>query len=237
MNSLIYLDETGIFIERISGSQMRAKLVVDDKIEEDIINTIPTNTKYLKFGYEIKDIPFLDFLPESLEELILSEKTNHTLNNIVNLPKNIKKLKLGGKFNEKITCNIFPKELTHLHFGTNFNQEITTNIFPDTLTHLIFGYNFNYEINKELLPKNLKYLNLGEVYNFKIKKDTLPDELKILKIPYFYFHKLEPELFPKTLKKVIIHESLSKFLVENFPKDIKVLTYHSTSPLDIIDFK
>jgi len=102
--------------------------------------------------------PTLDFLPEGLEELKCSNEMIHTRTQIRNFPKSLKKLGLGGLFNEKLEKDDLPPNLEELDLGLHFNQEIID--LPKTLKHLKLSFEYNLTLNKEVLPPTLQKLSI-----------------------------------------------------------------------------
>jgi hypothetical protein len=88
------------------------------------LNNLPCWIKKIQFSLNSKFNYPIDLLPETLEELILPFNKNHTIEELKNLPRNLKVLQLGGEFNQELDENTLPNSITHLTFGYCFNQEI-----------------------------------------------------------------------------------------------------------------
>lgn len=65
--------------------------------------------------------------------------------------------------------NVLPPNLRYLKFGFDYFQRILENSLPAIITELIFSDLYNYPINHPL-PKSLKTLGFG--YDFTIRKQV-----------------------------------------------------------------
>jgi hypothetical protein len=93
-------------------------------------------------------------LPDTIEELETFHKYD---NELIDLPKNLKKLHINGLFNKNV--DNLPESLEELDLvGTNFDKPIV--YLPKSLKKLSIGYNFNHELNTKNLPENLEYLKI-----------------------------------------------------------------------------
>lgn len=183
-------------------------------LEEDDKITLPLTVKKL-YVMEHNNIGFFDTLPESLEELY----TNSIIENLSNLPNNLKKLSFIIKSSSQI--KLLPKELTHLEIVIDEqeledeNENLKFDFSKTKLTHLqIVGDDFDCEIK---YPKNLEYLGT----HLPIKK--LPTKINELKL----FGKENYLLLSKSkLKHLILYlgDLICDFISEFFPKDLEKLT-------------
>lgn len=121
--------------------------------------------------------------------IIFDQKFNELLSNeIIEVMKNMKKIKFGYSFNKPIDLSLFEKT-TSIYFGQLFNQRICHN-------------------NTSLLPKNCKKLILGFYFNQPIY--VYPDRLQIIHYGVFFnqpFGFVDNNkcisYLPKTLKKIV----------------------------------
>lgn len=129
--------------------------IKNTQIQEIILNcpkiiNLPHNLKKLTILSNLLEID----LPETLEELIIPEKS--LFNQKLILPKNLKNLIISNIFNKKI---IFNDKLLYFMILCNskFNQEIK---LPDSLLNLTIIGNFRYDYEL-VLPKKLNSFYLG----------------------------------------------------------------------------
>jgi hypothetical protein len=175
------------------------ELYFDCRFKGDL-NNLPPWIKSIHFDIDsVFDKP-IEFLPESLEVLILTPCKNHTIEEIMNLPKSLKHLELGT-FNNKIDKNIFPENLKFLRLS-NFNQPIENNIFPKGLKSLDLGHMFNHPIDKNIFPDTLEHLMIGDDFNQPIENNIFPENLKYLEFGFGFEHTIKPEFLPSTLIKL-----------------------------------
>ena len=151
------------------------------------LNNLPIWIKTIEFYYLLDYNKPIDLLPEGLEKLLLPYEKNHTVEEIQNLPRSLKVLRLGGRFNQEIPCDVLPPKLTHLAFGHWFNQRIKLNVLPNSLTHLTFGNNFNRLLDNNVLPINLLHLIFGDKFDQEFMTDkVLPPNLTHLTFGLYY---------------------------------------------------
>jgi hypothetical protein len=167
-------------------------------------------------------------IPESVIELnVFSVKSIYFDDNV--LPESIIYLNLNGSCS-KITENTIPKKVKYLIFGNKFEHNFTKNMIPDSVIYLQLGYRFTHRLKNNILPKNL--LNLvffRDNKNFKSKNtnnkfilgkiendDKLieyiyNDKYIILSLDYINdFNKFIESFSNKYIGKIIFEELVSK---------------------------
>ena len=148
--SLNYLD--------CSSNRLKELARVPDNITLNCHNNLFEKMYYPFENISTEDLE--DFFPETLKELIFSDKFNQELI-LPNALLHLRHITFGNNFNQDINnlSNIAPN-LTHLTFGKNFNQEIY--ILSNTLEYLKFGGCFIQKINH--FPETLKEITIRRNY-------------------------------------------------------------------------
>lgn len=131
-------------------------------------------------------------LPCGLIELEFGFAYNLPLTNI--LPKSLKKLTLGTRFNNVIRIGDLP-DLEELIFGAYFDKYIEEGVLPMTLKKLTYGKYYRQPICK--LP-NLLELCFSHNYNKMINVDLLPNTLQKLKAPIKCFYNGKSDIYENT---------------------------------------
>ena len=115
-------------------------------------------------------------LPRTLKKLKLGEKWNHPLES--SLPDNLEYIEFGKYFNQKLIPGILPrKNLRDLIFGYSFNQPITAGILPVTLRRLVFGFTFNQPFVPKIITPNIHSLTFGPGFTELLTQEMLPKSL------------------------------------------------------------
>lgn len=107
-------------------------------------------------------------LPRKLKSLTLGPKFNHKL---VNLPSGLQNLTLGDSFNHQIEEGELPDTLETLWLGAKFNSRLPK-VLPKKLTNLVIGDTFNQPVN--FTAENLNFLAIGKSFNQSLSELTLP---------------------------------------------------------------
>lgn len=107
-------------------------------------------------------------LPKKLKSLTLGSKFNHKL---VNLPSGLQNLTVGDAFNQQIGEKELPDTLETLWLGAKFNSRLPK-VLPRKLTNLVIGDGFNQPVN--FAAENLNFLAIGKSFNQSLSEVTLP---------------------------------------------------------------
>ena len=121
----------------------------------------------ITFGANFNQVVSKDNLPKNLKKLKLGL---NFLRKIEDLPISINELILDNRFNSTI---ILPPNLISLTVGDSFNQDIILN---DNLESITFGYHFNKSL---ILSKSLKKLSLSGKFNQDIELNDTLEELTL----------------------------------------------------------
>lgn len=146
---------------------------------------------------------------------------------LLQLPKNIKKLTIGGSNRIKIKNRILKKlyyssnSITHLTFGTYFNQEIKECI-PNSVTHLTFGSEFNQKI-KNCIPNSVTHLTFGFDFNQEIKT-CIPNSVTHLTFG-FKFNQEIKEYIPNSVTHLTFGHDFRQEIKECIPNSVIFLTF------------
>ncbi|KYQ92729.1 DUF1649 family protein [Tieghemostelium lacteum] len=203
---------------------------------------IPDSVVFLKFGYWFNSQIFPGALGDTIETLKFGTVFDQSLTNI--LPKNLKYLRVKGKYNQPMEKGLLPPSLRTLILGENFNQPLSIEVnLPLKLTTLIVGYDFNQDFKIGDLPETLETLKFGYSFKRPLKAGVLPVSLKNLSfVDYVYsLHgKLPPLLQYLSFvyyKHDIVEGTLPNSLVEfhssrceikcKLPSKLKILTLPS----------
>ncbi|EFA86786.1 hypothetical protein PPL_00591 [Heterostelium album PN500] len=104
---------------------------------------LPSNLRYLEFGYNFNQPIAPDVLPSTLRIM-----------------------KFGLHYNQVIKPGVLPSGLTHLTLGMCFNQLLDVGALPQELEFLEFGHDYDQPILEGVLPSNrLKTLIFNGVFN------------------------------------------------------------------------
>ena len=202
----------------------------DENNSNDILNNLPTNLKYLeiKFNYcfnETNLYPKLDFLPSSIEILVLPGDYQ---NNLENLPNSIQKIifnDIGSRNTPNKKFNIdfswLSDSIEQLKISKYFEFDKKINKLPSGLKKLLI-YKDYYECHQ--LPVDY-YSSFYELNNLTYLKTNLilPYDLisHMQKLKYFHFwfdtcdiKKLE-NILPNTLEYMSM-----KYDISDLEKDI-----------------
>lgn len=214
-DKLRYLNLASKFDNYFNSVENIEELYLDEEFNTDI-NYFLINCKKLKIlNINEKFDQKINYLPNTLEKLILDCKYNKS---IPIIPNSLLLLKLQY-YNLSLTNNIFDinNNLTEIDFGYNFNQKIEKYLLAlINLKKLTFGDNFNQIVNH--LPINLKELVIGNSFNKRI--DHLPINLEILVIGNSFNKKVN--YLPINLKELNLGDSFNRPL-NNLPNKLKTL--------------
>eukprot|EP01132_Coremiostelium_polycephalum_P002864 gene2864-3559_t len=212
---------------------------------------LPLGIKELELGD--KEIP-KGFLPESIKSLVLGQTFNQPLD--FGIPNTLEYIKVSEHFNQPILPNQLPVNLKFLKLGNMFDQKLEIGSIPSSVETLYFGKQYSQEIKPNVIPENVKYLQLSNNFqvNFKdsktgksilppklevlwinhspvIEEGDLPSSLKYLILPTFYKHKLAQNVLPPhcyvTYESCKFKLSVFKFPIQKsktlFPDNFKNL--------------
>ncbi|EFA74925.1 hypothetical protein PPL_11959 [Heterostelium album PN500] len=159
------------------------------------LKSIPSYISTISLPDEITD-------QEYLYQLLLESQSVTTLNGCntlkYGLPKTIKTLSLGYKFNELLVKGSLPSSLEEVILNS-FDQAIQAGVLPEGL--LEFSSDYQFEFQPGVFPSSLKTLILS-FYKKPFKVGVLPENLECL-----YYSgastPLEDGVLPKSLKQLI----------------------------------
>ncbi|KAN0039820.1 hypothetical protein ACTA71_007057 [Dictyostelium dimigraforme] len=111
---------------------------------------------------------------------------NNLENEIVELPKTLKHLKLSSETYNNI--NFSNSQLKYLNYSFELPDMINVNTLPNTLETLLLNYRYRHQIIENVLPKSLTHLEFDNrsIYNISFGENVLPPNLKILMLPRDY---------------------------------------------------
>ncbi|EFA86439.1 hypothetical protein PPL_00231 [Heterostelium album PN500] len=134
---------------------------------------IGANVRHLEFGFFYNHPLKESIIPDGVEEIEFGNDFNQPLEY---LPWSLKRLKLGGSFNQSIAQEkSLPEGLEQLIFGYHFNQPIPIGCLPPNLRILTFGCNFNQPIVPAgSIPRQIERLEFGYNFNHPIPRDSIP---------------------------------------------------------------
>ena len=169
------------------------KLTVGGQYINSIDGCIPDSVIELHFSACFNRPVSAQTFPPYLEVLTFGIMFSHPIENYI--PKTVKHLDLGGKFNESIKHlpdleylslgfefdrpikDYIPKTVKMLKFGRKFDQSIKGSI-PSGVTYLSFDQRFDQSI-EDSIPSAVTYLSFGGRFNQPIK-GHIPVSVKIL---------------------------------------------------------
>jgi len=133
------------------------KIYLGKNFQKSLID-IPSSVKIIIFANDSLFVGSLDYLHNDLEELVIGDNYNLTINK---LPYNLKNLVLGKKFESKIFN--FPPKLKYLDIGKSYTHSL--NNLPNELETLVINGKYNSQI---LYPSNLKHFVILKDSEFNI---------------------------------------------------------------------
>ena len=205
------------------------------------LDNLPLELEYLSLYVNNSFTQSLSYLPESLKELIISQKNDNNVmeyykfNNLASLLKEFKEFEYENNSYTQ-SFSYLPMSLKKLKIISHINDNmvnINCDHLPNKLEKIFLCGNINSEFNN--LPRNLKILHLTQFNNIMIH--NLPDGIEELKIPINY--KYLKEIFSSTntvkfkkLKKLIIgfnlkshSRSSSLFDLESIPDFVEEIVF------------
>lgn len=161
----------------IFGDDFNCPLGYDPYYPQNFLCYIYDSVNYLSNLYNVvfptTNINVTRFLPQNLKELKFGYSFNQKICNPEHIstfiPFSVEKIEFGYSFNQSITFGL-PQSLLYLKFGYSFNQPIQYSPLG-SLLYLKFDYSFNQEIGDiscSYLPDGLKYLSFGFSFNQEI---------------------------------------------------------------------
>ena len=176
---------------------------------------------YFKIKDFETDINVFEFIPETIEILIIGELSDDINFKLSNLPRSLKKLEINN-FKGNIKCGDLPKNLEYLEISF-LDGKIEPNSLPENLKTLILDNNFNQPL-KNILPSKLEILDLGYDFNRTIQKNDLPNSLLELTIwKYHYSKEIKSGVLPPKLKILSMRSYSYKFKIGMFPELLREL--------------
>lgn len=155
-------------------------------------------------------------LPGNLRKL----KLGYSFNQRLSLPDSVEELEFGTRFNRELESPL-PTNLSVLRFGERFNQRFARGILPENLREISFGMSFDTRLEKGILPENLEYLDLGKSYNHKLERGVLPRNLKTLVLSFSYNHPVGKGVLPEGLLEIRFGEKFNQPIGrESLPKSL-----------------
>lgn len=170
-NQLLIVDiksKCGDPINDLPNSLQIIKLSLPDDYQywEQLLDNLPSSVKFLQLLR--CDYP-INFLPQSLEALIIEEKFNYP---IKNLPRNLKFLILSDHFNYPFET--LPQSIEHIIINnmSYCHLEQLFSLLPETIINIgIFSRGLSYEFDQYEKHKQLKkYQDPKYIFNVKNTK-------------------------------------------------------------------
>ncbi|BCS82967.1 FNIP repeat-containing protein [Cotonvirus japonicus] len=185
---------------------------------------IPDCTTHLFFLCKLNQ-PLNKYSLNNVKEISLPGSFNQL---IYCLPKNLKTIYFGNKFNQSIE-NCFHDGIETIYFGREFNQSIENHL-PKTLKDICFGDNFNQSIKNSFF-NGLEILCFGDNFNQPIE-NYLPNSLKCL---YFgdNFNQPIKNYLPNNLTDLKLGKNFTYSLEGCIPSKLQSLTIKNINPIDI----
>lgn len=163
----------------------------------------------------------------NLTTLILNYDSKYDLKNII--PTNLKKLKLGNKYDKQIRQFCLTNTIEILIFGEKFDQFIKYNTLPSMLKYLKFDKYYNMPIDPYVLPGGLEVLIFGEFYDKQFNINVLPPSLKILILGKQYNQEFKQDILPSNLIKLVLHEHFNQDLYpKTMPNSLEYIIFGNT---------
>lgn len=224
--------------------------------------TFPSHIKSITFGTHFA-IPFNRVvLTPNIEEIIFKEKVpNLILPDYIKsiyfdtmsyfniekykFPKYLKKLNLGGGFNQLLDGVIFPETLKTLIIGNYFNKSLDRVIFPPSLRKLTIGNGFNQPINNVKWVNSIEEVKFGNSFDRPLVQDNLlqfmirtsfqdkfnlnlvdlPKKLKKIDFGYSFNQPINNIIWPETLEELSFGESFDQ-TIDNikWPENLTKMT-------------
>lgn len=211
------------------------ELIFMREFNEPTLDGVPLWIKKIYFTGNCEFNGSIDFLPVGLEEIYFSGRKINTLYEIMNLPKNLKKLKLSN-FNEKLKKNCFPLNLKYLNLSKIFNQIIKHNELPLNLEVLHFTVFSDYDqriIDKNIFPKTLKKIYFEGKFNQPIK-NKIPENVELLYIGMHsrMCHRTNRKKLPKKIQ-IINNMSISIIYNRNLLEIFNISSLFHIPPEDV----
>ena len=97
-----------------------------------------------------------------------------------------------------------PKSLRTLAFGNRFNQRLHHVRLPPGLQNLTFGDQFNQNLDHVTWPAGLQSLTFGDQFNQKLDKVTWPEGLQSLTFEGGFHQSLENVAWPAGLSRLTV---------------------------------
>ena len=187
---------------------------------------------------ELKGIthPILHNLPRSLKRLTFGDRFDTTLDSL-NLPANLQSLTFGRSFNRNLERVNWPSSLQNLTFGSEFNQDLSGVILPANLQSLTFGSWFNQALNRVEFPSKLRSLTFGDYFDQRMQDVNLPGSLQSLIFGRDYNQSLEGVTLPSGLRILTFGSRFDKQLEGlSLPDVLQTLTFgfHFNQPLGTV---
>ncbi len=192
------------------------KIYLGKNFQKSLID-IPSSIKSIIFADDSLFIGSFDYLHNDLEELVIGDNYNLTINK---LPNNLKILVLGKKFESKIlnyppklkyldignsytySLNNLPNDLETLIINGKYNSQI---IYPIGLRHFIILKDSEFNLELKDLPNSLVYLSIQNNYTLVIS--SLPDSIICLELGNNYKGNIQK--FSNNLKKIKLCEDFN----------------------------
>ena len=176
------------------------KIIFGFSFNQELKNKIPSNIIYIQFGHNfnrsISNLMIFGEQENILEELVLGEKFNQSVNN---MSPNLKRISFGYDFNHPVEN--LPTNIEYIKFGHEFNQNI--DYLPCALKYIIFGFKFNQSIDN--IPSSIIYIELGSEFNKSI--NYIHPNIKKMKLNKDYYDKNKVQIDNITLANEFIEIS------------------------------
>jgi hypothetical protein len=216
------------------------KIFLGTKFQKSLID-IPSSIKSIIFANDSLFVGSFDYLHNELEELIIGDGYDQSINK---LPNNLKILILGKKFNSKIKN--FPNDLKYLYIGESYidyldnlpdNLETlvingkydATISYPTELKHFIIMKDSKFTMELKDLPSTLVYLSIQNNYTRQIL--NLPESLVCIELGDYYDGNIKK--FPSKIKKIKLSKNF-KYDFTHLPESLE--TIELSSNYEYIDF-
>lgn len=216
------------FNQDLESIPMNVQQIYLGKYFQKSLTNIPSNVKSICFANDSLFYNYLDYLHDDVEELILGDDYNVSINK---LPLGLKILILGTGYNFKINAfpnlmyldigesysyslDNLPLSLETLVVGGEFNNYIK---FPEQLKHFVIKKNCMFGKELDNLPNSLVFLSIQNNYTLPLTK--LPDSITCISLGDHYNGNISN--FSSKLLKVILSDGF-EWDLSKFPKTIEV---------------
>lgn len=175
---------------------------------------LPSHLERLALGDYLVPIRSIAW-PVSLKRLFLGGTFNQSIAHVV-WPKVLLSLTFGEYFNQPISGAgvVLPASLLRLNLGGSFNQPIVDVVWPPHLPQLYLGECFNQPIAGVVWPKSLLNLSFGSEFNQPIEEVVWPDLLLRLSFGYRFHQPIKDVVWPAALHCLVFGDRFDQPIVD-----------------------